>query len=203
MNIDSLKQSIAPYRGIIRFMLVLIVANFVWKLTIVGDEGSNAVTFFGCDISVPFIWMSAHIASAVQWLLHSIGYSVSLADDTLVSFGNGQRVRIIWACTGIKQTFIFCCILLCSRGAWRHKLWFVPMGIVACYAINILRIALLSMAVCDCPEWFPVLHDYVSKYAFYAIIFLMWVWWEECFNKPVGTQNKNDELSSTENSSFV
>ncbi len=64
MNIDNLKQSIAPYRGIIRFMLVLIVANFVWKLTIVGDEGSNAVTFFGYDISVPFIWMSAHIASS-------------------------------------------------------------------------------------------------------------------------------------------
>lgn len=201
MNLSELKQSIAPYRGIMRFMLVLIIAHFAWKLTVIGDDSNNAVTFFGCDISAPFIWMSAHIASAVQWLLHGIGYSVSLTDDTLISFSNGQRVRIIWACTGIKQTFIFCCILLFSRGAWQHKLWFIPMGIIVCYAINILRITLLSMAVCDCPEWFPVLHDYVSKYAFYAIIFLLWVWWEECFNtsavvhSDTDAQKENDELS--------
>lgn len=169
-----------PYRGVLRFMAVLLAAHFLWKFTVVGDECGSEVTFFGRDISAPFVWMSAHIANVVYAVLGCLGYNVELTGTTL-RFANGHGVCIVWACSGLKQMFIFACILLAAHGPWRHKLWFVPMGVAVCHVVNVARITLLTMVVCHRPEWFYVLHEHVSKYLFYAIIFLLWVWWEERF----------------------
>jgi hypothetical protein len=29
------------------------------------------------------------------------------------------------------------------------------------------------------PEWFDLLHEYIFKYLFYGMLFLLWVWWTE------------------------
>ncbi len=181
MNLEEIKQKLEPYRGVLRFALVLIVVHFAWKFTIVGDERGNEVSWFGCDISAPFAWMSAHLASLVHGILSGCGYYVVLTNDTILRFANWHSVGIVWACTGIKQMVIFSCILLASRGPWLQKLWFVPMGIAVCYVVNLARLTLLALVVYYCPDWFDVLHEHVSKYLFYAIIFLLWVWWEEKF----------------------
>lgn len=194
MDYAKLKQDIAPYRGVLRFVLVLLVAHFFWKFTVVGDECGDAVTFFGCDISAPFILMSAHIANVVYAVLGWLGYDLELTGTTIF-FANGHGVSIIWGCSGLKQMFIFACILLTARGPWQHKLWFVPMGMVACYAINMVRITLLTMVVCHHPEWFHVLHEYVLKYLFYGIIFMFWVWWEERFNREGAQKPSCNRLS--------
>ena len=182
MTLETLKQQLLPYRGVIRFAVVLVVAHFLWKFTIVGDECGGEVTLFGCDITAPFDFMCAHIAQTVYAILLFFGYDVTLS-DTFLRFANGNSVGIIWACSGLKQMFIFACILITARGPWRHKLWFVPMGVVACHVVNVLRITLLSVIVCHRPEWFDLMHEHITKYLFYAIIFLFWVWWEERFNK--------------------
>ena len=44
-----------------------------------------------------------------------------------------------------------------------------------CYAFNILRIFLITLAVEFHPEWFHMLHDYLFKYMFYAMLFGLWV----------------------------
>lgn len=176
----ELKRQVEPYRGVLRFAVVLLAAHFLWKFTVVGDECGNEVTFFGCDISAPFAWLSVHIANVVYVVLRWFGYDLQLT-DTMLRFANGHSVCIVWACSGLKQMFIFACILLTARGPWRHKLWFVPMGLVVCHLVNVARITLLTAVVCHRPEWFYVLHEYVSKYIFYAIVFLLWVWWEKRF----------------------
>lgn len=182
MNFSELKKNCEPYRGVLRFVVVLLVAHFLWKFTVLGDECGDVVTFFGCDISAPFLAMSAHIARVVAAILGWLGYDLTLTNATM-HFANGHGVHIVWGCSGLKQMFIFACILLAARGPWQHKLWFVPMGMAACYLINIGRITLLSMVVAHRPEWFYLLHEHVLKYLFYGIIFLFWVWWEERFNR--------------------
>ena len=181
MNFKDIKTTLLPYAGIIRFMIILVVSHFVWKFTVLGEESGGQVTFFGCDISAPFVWMSEHIASVVYLFLQWFGYDVERIGDTIVRFANGNGARIVWSCTGIKQSYIFFCIILFSRGPWKHKLWFIPLGILVCYVVNIISITGLNMVIYNHREWFDFLHEHLFKYLFYAILFLLWMWWEEKF----------------------
>jgi len=144
-----------------------------------GDENGDLVTWFGLDITAPFEFMACHIASAVYGLISLFRDTVTMTDEHTIHFASGTGTTIIWGCSGLKQAFIWLCLMLTVKGGWKHKTWFIPMGWVVCYAFNILRIFLIAMAIEHHPDWFHPLHDYLFKYLFYGIMFLMWVWFVE------------------------
>jgi exosortase/archaeosortase family protein len=170
-------ESLKPYTDIILFVVALLVANYFWKFTVLGDEGGDQVTWFGMDISRPFDFMAQHIAHVVYWLIHLTNDSVVFFEPSTIHFATGTGTRIVWGCTGLKQSFIWIIIMLIARGSWKHKLWFIPLGLVCAYLFNILRITLIAIAIEYHPDWFHFLHDYVFKYIFYGMLFLLWLWW--------------------------
>ena len=178
-QISNLKSQIRPYKDVLIFMVTLLVANYFWKFTMVGDENGDVVTWFGLDVTAPFEFMAAHIASVVFWLLDLFRDTAYMAGDHTIRFESGSGTSIIWGCSGLKQSFIWICLILTVQGGWKHKIWFIPFGLVCCYAFNILRIFLISLFIEFHPSWFPVLHDYIFKYAFYAMMFGLWVWFVE------------------------
>ena len=179
----KLPEKLEPFRGVIIFAVVLLLSNFFWKYNVLGDEdttGDNTVTFWGSDISAPFNWMAHHVAGVCYSILHSLDSAVGLDRvRNVFHYSNGNRVQIVWACTGMKQAYICFCIMAFSRGPWKKKLWFVPITLLAVYLVNIFRISFIVATIENHPGWFELLHLYIFKYAFYGIIFLMWVFWEE------------------------
>ena len=170
-------ELLKPYYDIILFVVALLVANYFWKFTVLGDEGGSQVTWFGIDISYPFDYMAQHIANVVYRLIHLTNDSVVFFEPNTIHFATGTGTRIVWGCTGLKQSFIWIVIMLIARGNWKHKLWFIPLGLVCAYLFNILRITLIAIAIEHHPEWFHMLHDYIFKYIFYGMLFLLWLWW--------------------------
>ena len=179
MNLRSLKQRFEPYTDVIIFMITLLVANYFWKFTMVGDEDGDIVTWFGIDVTAPFEWMACHITSVVYGLVSLVRDTAHMVGDKTIRFDSGSGTTIIWGCTALKQSFIWLCLILTVRGGWKHKIWFIPLGWVCCYVFNILRIFLISLFIEHHPEWFPFLHNYLFKYAFYAMLFGLWVWFVE------------------------
>ena len=175
--IQRIKQILSPYIDIILFVVALLVANYFWKFTVLGDEGGNQVTWFGCDITRPFEVMASHIASVVYWLVHLLRDTIGQYPHNVLAYDSGISVRIVWSCTALKQSFIWIMILLTARGAWLKKLWFIPLGLLAIYMFNILRIAGILLIMEHHPELFDLMHDYITKYLFYFMLFCMWVWW--------------------------
>lgn len=176
------QKKLEPIRGVLIFFITLLVANLFWKYNVLGDESptvDSMVTFWGFNISAPFVWMAHHVAHATIAFLHFFGSSATLTDTNNIQFANGNSVRIIWACTGMKQAYICFCIIAFSRGPWRKKAWFIPLSLLLVYAFNIFRIAFIVACIQNHPNWFHFLHVHVFKYIFYGIIFLMWVYWEE------------------------
>ena len=186
MKSRSLKQlfePFQPYSDVIIFMVTLLVANYFWKFTMVGDENGDAVTWFDWDITAPFEFMACHIASMVYWLVSLFRDTAYMVGEHSIRFDSGNGTTIIWGCTAIKQSFIWLCLILTVRSVsketraktWLHKLWFIPLGWLCCYVFNILRIFLIALAIEYHPEWFHPLHDYLFKYLFYAMLFGLWV----------------------------
>ena len=181
MKCLSLKQRFEPYRDVIVFIVTLLVANYAWKWTMNGDDYGSQVTWLGLDVTAPFEFMACHVASAVFWLVSLFRDTVSMPDEHTIRFASGSGTTIVWACSGLKQSFIWFCLILtvlpvkANARLWLHKLWYVPLGWVVCYAVNILRLFAIAMLIEHHPEWFHMLHDYLFKYLFYAILFGLWV----------------------------
>ncbi len=180
MKFRSLKQLFEPYTDVLIFMITLFAANYFWKLTVTGDENGDMVTWFGMDVTAPFEWMACHIASVVYWLVSLFRDTAVMTDPHTIHFTSGSGTTIIWGCTPIKQSFIWIWLIatvlpLGSIRVWWHKLWYIPLGWVCCYAFNILRIFLIALFIEHHPEWFHMLHDYLFKYLFYGMLFGLWV----------------------------
>ncbi|MDD4993509.1 MAG: exosortase/archaeosortase family protein [Paludibacter sp.] len=191
-------EKLEPYKGVILFAVILMAANFFWKYNVLGDEdeGLNSlVTFWGIDITAPFVWMAKHVAFVTEFILRTIGFDIILKPDNVLGYSNGNGVQIIWACTGLKQSYIFLCIIAFNRGSWKKKIWYIPLGLLVVYTFNIFRIAFIAACMENHPDWFEFLHLYAFKYLFYGIIFLMWVLWEEkiigMHNEPTISENQN------------
>lgn len=191
--IEFLQQKIKqfsekPWSGTVYFMVILVISHFLWKYTVLGDESDLAVSFFGLNISGPFNFMADHIALTVHRFLNFIGYTVNFEPYNILRFENGNAVRIVWACSGIKQAYIFFCLIALYRGPLSKKLWYIPLGIIVIYVFNIFRITAITAIVHTHPQWFYLVHEHLFKYLFYAMIFGMWILWDEKFSK-----NKPDE----------
>jgi len=186
-SIFKLPEKLAPYRGVIGFAVILTISNLFWKYNVLGDESNTQVTFLGLDISETFIFMAKHIAQVTATILHFLGWNVSLDSTNMVRHETGNSAQIIWACSGLKQAYIYFCIIAFSRGPWLKKLWYIPLGLLIVYLFNIFRITVIVACIDQHPNWFEFLHLYFFKYLFYGVIFGMWVYWEE---KIVGKNKK-------------
>lgn len=203
MKSRSLKQlfeALKPYEDVIIFVLTLLVANYFWKFTFSGDEDGEMVTWFGLDVTAPFEFMACHIAKVVYWLVSLFRDTVYMVGEHTIRFESGTGTTIVWACSGLKQSFIWMCLILTVvpkskienqkskiQNLWLHKLWYIPLGWVCCYVFNILRIFLIALFMENHPEWFHLLHDYIFKYMFYAMLFGLWVIFVEKIRSTAST----------------
>lgn len=191
---QKIKQLLAPYWDVILFMVCLVVAHFFWKFTVDADEQGGPVFWFGLNITAPFDFLSAHICRVLHWL-------VSLTRDTLVYYppdglrysSTGHGEKIVWSCTALKQAFIWLVIMLFARGKWYKKLWFIPFGWLCIYVFNILRLYIITLVIEHHNELFTLLHDYVLKYLFYFMLFMLWVWWTEKIGKTKTASNTTND----------
>jgi len=191
MSKDRFLKYINPYKGVLFFVIILLVSHFAWKFLVLGDESDSMVTFLGMNISYPFNFMAHHVASFCQRILEFFGSDIRLEPGNILRHGNGNAVRIIWGCTAIKQAYIFICIIGLNRGPWRKKLWYIPLGLVVIYFFNILRISIIAQIIGAHPTWFDFFHEHIFKYLFYLVIFGMWVYWEEKIVLPSKVKKEN------------
>ena len=177
-KIKEFWSKLGGYQGVMLFLIVLFASNFFWKLTVKGDENGLEASFLCFDLSIVFSTLCHHLAIVIHSIFDLFGITTYLY-DTAIYHLNGECVRIVWGCNGVKQSFIFTMVMLFARGPVKHKLWFISLGLFCVYLINIFRLLLLAYIVRDYPEYFDFLHSRVTKYGFYGLIFLMWFFWND------------------------
>ena len=177
-------------------MVTLLVTNYFWKFTVTGDESGGQVTWFGLDITAPFVFMAEHISNVVYHLVALLRDTVHLNNYTNIRYDSGYGVSIVWGCTALKQSFIWLCLMLTVCPTTNdqrlttnlRKLWFIPLGWLCCYGFNIFRIFVIALLMEHHPAWFGMLHT-GFKYLFYAMLFGLWVWFVEKIRPSAQTSN--------------
>ena len=103
---------------------------------------------------------------------------------TTNSEGGWARVVIAPECASLKQWMHWIFLMVLFPGPWKHKLWYIPIGLVIIEWTNVIRICGILMMQIPWPNSFHIAHDYIFKVFFYFVIFLMWVLWVEKFYNP-------------------
>lgn len=85
------------------------------------------------------------------------------------------------SCIGISAMVIFGGLIAVYPGRWKHKLWYIPLGMVLVQASNLFRLVSLAIMQKHSSEAFVRFnHSYTYLIITYSFIFVLVAWW---FNK--------------------
>ncbi len=124
-------------------------------------------------------WINAHI----------LGLQMEVTGRTM-TFPNTSWILVNASCAGDKQILQFMILLLVSRGSWKNKGWFIPLGMLILHGTNVLRIVLLSIVSVNMPQYWHLAHNTVLRGMFYVVILILWIIWTERIS-PAKTQLTN------------
>ncbi len=111
---------------------------------------------------------------------------------TLNNEGGWGRIVVAPECASLKQWLHWVFLMVLFPGPWKHKLWYIPAGLVVIEWVNVVRICGILLMQVPWPNSFRLAHDYIFKFFFYFVIFLMWMLWVERFcNKAKETKSKS------------
>jgi len=80
-------------------------------------------------------------------------------------------------CNGISLFALFTGFVLAYPGPVKHKLWYIPLGLILIHVINVIRVTALVMIVYYAPEYLEFNHTYTFTLFVYGFVFLMWWYW--------------------------
>ena len=169
MNLPS-PTSARPARPALRFLLVFAALYALWAL---GYDG-----LVGPDGRLDHA-LSANLAATAGALLRGLGFAAGTAPASpILVVLNGQPVVSVGnPCNGLLMYALFAGFVVAFPGPWRHKLWFVPAGILAVYALNVGRVALLAL---NHAYWYHSVdfnHHYTFTFVVYGAIGALWMLW--------------------------
>lgn len=132
-----------------------------------------------------FAWASALLFDQSTWTLEHIIHMDFFTKDQTIGFLNNEgtysAVTVAPECTSLKQWMHWLFLMLIFPGPWKHKAWYIPLGLVIIEFTNVVRIVGICLFLRPFPHDFALAHDVIFKIVFYLVIFLMWMLWVEKF----------------------
>ena len=183
------KYKLTPFREVGLFMIIILVVHFLYRILAYNFHFKifgililpPEIFEWGADILFKqSLWINKHILS-----LHfaTNGNNFYFLNPNYPIEHNVYRgwVGVEAGCSAVKQTIQFIILMLLYPGPWKHKLWYIPMGVLIIHIVNVFRIVCLSVivSISDSQEIFTFSHDWILRPLFYVVIFAMWVFWAE------------------------
>ncbi len=158
------------------FLLILFGFHFFYTLVLRPLNQVEGMNFV-------WVFLQGLLYSHSTWVIeHILGYEI-VRNGYLILFptlGEGAGgILVDETCSATKWLLHFLVLMLIFRGPWRHKLWFIPAGLVMVHLISVFRIVGLAVVYVHRPESWDLFHNYVFRPFFYAMLFMAWVFWVE------------------------
>ena len=127
------------------------------------------------------------IIEVCTYMLKLFGFktfaSKVLNDFQVFGIDGSNGVWIGGGCNGITLMFLFAIFVIAYPGSFKHKWWYLPLGILIIYSINIIRIVGLAMMALYMPQYLEFNHTYTFTFIAYSIVFALWMLWVNKFAK--------------------
>jgi exosortase family protein XrtF len=130
-------------------------------------------------------WIIDALTKGADSLLRTLGYSMKTFEDgvwrTHVAIAGSKGVTVGAPCDGLVLFALFTVFVLAYPGSWKHRLWFIPSGLLLIQLLNTARIAALTWIVHYNENWLAFNHDYTFTVFVYGVVFGLWYIWVNRF----------------------
>ncbi len=127
----------------------------------------------------------AHIIKVSNQILTGMGYKtfMFLQDHDMQVFGidGSNGVWVGANCNAATLFGLFAVFVMAYPGPLKHKLWYIPIGVLVIHAVNIIRVVCLAIIAFYNPYALDFNHNYTFTIIVYAFIFLLWMVWVNKF----------------------
>ncbi|NWJ51857.1 MAG: hypothetical protein HXX14_13435 [Bacteroidetes bacterium] len=86
-----------------------------------------------------------------------------------------SSILIYQGCSGFSELVKTAMFFSIYPGALKQKLWFIPVALLFVFAIAVLRMVCLSIAVAYYPNLWDFVHTRLMTFMFYGALFALWV----------------------------
>lgn len=122
------------------------------------------------------------VAKQSAAVLEAFGYKTQLQDYTvgegkLLTIDPGFSVNVVEGCNAISVIILFFSFVISFAQGFKKTFLFLLAGTVLIYIVNVLRIALLTVALHKYPEHNHTLHGVVFPALIYGMVLVLWIAW--------------------------
>ena len=177
-----MKALFYKYKLVIRFVVLFLGTYFLLTLLYA------LYLHLSKDGAYPPDYFTNLVAKQSGTLINGFGYDANVIPHetrpTMKLFVEGQYLaQIIEGCNAISIIILFVAFVVAFAQRFRKSLFFILAGAVIIYTINILRIAVLTIALYRYPDYEHILHGVVFPGIIYGIVFLLWMLWVRIVSK--------------------
>jgi exosortase family protein XrtF len=132
-------------------------------------------------------WIIATIVQHSRWIFDVFGVVLSelqpgLHPSNWLAIEGSSGVIIGPSCNGLALFALFLAFMLSFPGPIKHKVWYVPLGMLLIHAVNLLRVVALVLIVKWNESWLEFNHDYTFTILVYLFVFALWYIWINRFS---------------------
>lgn len=171
-----LKALLQKYRSVLRFV-VLFMGSYLLMSLIYGwylrwSQGGAYLPD----------WITNTVARQSTALLNALGYDARvLPHESLPTMklyiGDYYLAHIIEGCNSVSVIILFAAFIIAFAEGFKKTFFFILAGSVLIYSVNLIRIAVLAIALYNYPEHEGFLHGVVFPAMIYGMVFVLWMLW--------------------------
>jgi len=182
----GIKALFIQYKSVFRF-LILFLGTYIVLSLLYGAY----LKFGNADASTDGI--TELVAKQTETILHGLGYDSMMepipgAPGMLIHM-EGQVVgKIVEGCNATSIIILFISFIIAFSQNIKRTLLFIFGGAVLIYAINLVRIVVLAIALYKYPEHQELLHSVVFPGIIYGLVFMLWLLWIRTFTRTTNIE---------------
>jgi len=174
---ELFKKYKSVVRFILTFLLTYIVMSFVYKFYLDFSDGSKYYPDY----------ITNTVAMQTEDLLNVFGYEsqalVNPDEPSMKLIVRDKYVaRVIEGCNSVSVIILFVSFIIAFAGRKRTTFLYALAGSVLIYAVNLLRIVILSIGLFHYPWRKEILHTVIFPLMIYGMVFLLWMFWVNRFS---------------------
>ena len=162
-------------RGIFWFCLIIIGIHILWKFW---SATLNLYPVKGLIDSTER-FLVYHLFNESSFIISHILKIKFLTVGNSMIMENGIGLVLSGSASGLKQMIQFVLIIMIFHGPWKHKIWFIPAGIIILHLTNVFRIVCLAIISIHWPQQIQYSHDTYLRILYYLVVFALWLVWVE------------------------
>lgn len=153
------------------FLGKLLLFYFLWNGFVPNSIGDGIIT--------------TNLADAGTFALQLAGlqaHKVTVATGIAIYIDQHPLLIIGPICNGVDFFGLFTCFVLAFPARWKHKAWFLPLGIFTIHLLNVIRIVLLSFNCWYSRQTFDFNHKYTFIVVVYGVMLVLWMMWAKRYS---------------------